>query len=86
VKALKPVTALAVVTEPNIDRAEEGNEIFQYWETQGSRVLLVKNRARALALARLKANAATGLLVTGSLYLVGEYRSALCGIESLSRI
>ncbi len=67
IRHLKPITELAIVTEPDIDRAEEGEKIFCYWEAQGSRALLVKDRVRALALARLKIGRSTGLLVTGSL-------------------
>jgi dihydrofolate synthase/folylpolyglutamate synthase len=85
VKALKPVTALAVVTEPNIDRAENGETVFAHWENQGSRALLVKDWERALTLARSKANG-IGLLVTGSLYLVGDARRVLVGIKGLEAI
>jgi dihydrofolate synthase/folylpolyglutamate synthase len=89
VNQLKPITELAVVTEPNIDRAENGQEIYREWEKQGVWSVLVKDWKRALCLARLKlgvSGQSTGLLITGSLYLVGDCRRELVGLKNLERI
>lgn len=86
VKALKPLASLAVVTEPSIDRAEKGEKVFSCWENEGSRALLVKDWKRALILARAKAQGKTGLLITGSLYLVGDCRRELMGLKGLEKI
>jgi dihydrofolate synthase / folylpolyglutamate synthase len=89
VNQLKPITELAVVTEPNIDRAENGEEIYREWEKQGVRSVLVKDWKKALCLARLKLGVSgqlTGLLITGSLYLVGDCRRELVGLKNLERI
>jgi dihydrofolate synthase/folylpolyglutamate synthase len=89
IEHLKPITSFSVVTEPNIDRAEKGKVIFNEWEKQGVRVILVKDWQKALQLAKLKLTALdknVGLLITGSLYLVGDCRSELVGVRGLPQI
>jgi dihydrofolate synthase / folylpolyglutamate synthase len=89
IKYLKPITALSIVTEPRIDRAEKGDIIYRAWEKQDVKTILVKDWKSALGLAKAKltnANPSIGLLVTGSLYLVGDCRSRLMGFKGLSEI
>ena len=89
VNQLKSITELAVVTEPNIDRAENGEKIYREWEKRGVRSVLVKDWKKALCLARLKlrvSNQLTGLLITGSLYLVGDCRRELILYKGLEKI
>jgi dihydrofolate synthase/folylpolyglutamate synthase len=89
IEYLKPVTSLAIVTEPRIDRAEKGEIIFKAWEQQGVPAILVKDWRKALEPARLKlagSDRSTGLLITGSLYLVGDCRKQLIGVKDLKNI
>ncbi len=89
IKYLKPITKLAVITEPDIDRAENGEVIYKEWEKKGVRSILVKDWKTALGLARMKLNlshSSIGLLITGSLYLVGDCRSELVGFKGLEKI
>jgi dihydrofolate synthase/folylpolyglutamate synthase len=89
IQCLKPVTANSIVTEPRIDRAEKGEVIFHAWEKQGVQTLLVKDWQKALGLAQSKLRASDssiGLLITGSLYLVGDCRRSLMGLKGLEKI
>ena len=89
IKYLKPVTKLAVITEPNIDRAEKGEIIYKKWEKDGIRSVLVKDWKKALGLATQKlevSDQSVGLLITGSLYLVGDCRRELVGFKGLEKI
>ena len=86
---LKSITKLALITEPNIDRAGNGEAIYKEWEKQGVRSVFVKDWERALDLAKLKlavSDESTGLLITGSLYLVGDCRREWVGLKGLERI
>jgi dihydrofolate synthase/folylpolyglutamate synthase len=86
---LKSITKLAVITEPNIDRAGNGEAIYKEWEKQGVRSILVKDWKKALGLARMKLNLSDrsiGLLITGSLYLVGDCRKELVVFKGLEKI
>lgn len=84
---LRPHTLLSIVTEPPSDRKRSGSGVFERWERCGVPVLWVKDWRQALRLARTKAGASgAGLLVTGSLYLVGACRRALVGTRGLKRI
>jgi dihydrofolate synthase/folylpolyglutamate synthase len=86
---LKSITELAVITEPRIDRAENGEIIYKEWEKQGVRSVLVKDLEKALCLAKLKlsvSDQSIGLLITGSLYLVGDCRRELVGLKGLEKI
>jgi dihydrofolate synthase/folylpolyglutamate synthase len=89
IKCLKPITALSVVTEPHIDRAEKGDVIYRAWEKQGVKTVLVKDWQKALQLAKSKLTASNkkiGLLITGSLYLVGDCRQKLVSLKGLENI
>jgi dihydrofolate synthase / folylpolyglutamate synthase len=89
VSELKPIAAMAVITEPRIDRAENGEKIYREWEKLGVWSVLVKDWKKALGLAKLKlavSNPSTGLLITGSLYLVGDCRRELIGLTGLDKI
>ncbi|HTA77579.1 MAG TPA: cyanophycin synthetase, partial [bacterium] len=89
IQSLKSMTAISIVTEPRIDRAEKGEVIYRAWEKQGVRTLLVKDWQKALGLAQSKlsgSNSSIGLLVTGSLYLVGDCRRNLMGLKGLEKI
>lgn len=85
---LAPLTFLSVVTEPPSDRTERGERVFRAWERSGSKAVLLKDWERALAFSRAKLGRvkAEGLLITGSLYLVGSCRKAMVGMEGLGRI
>jgi folylpolyglutamate synthase/dihydropteroate synthase len=85
---MAPLTALSIVTEPTSERAQKGPEVFRAWEKAGVRVLWVRNWEKALALSvsKLKGDPGPGLLVTGSLYLVGDCRKRLIGVNKLEEI
>jgi dihydrofolate synthase/folylpolyglutamate synthase len=86
VDLLAPFTAAAVATEPSNDRAEKAPLIFKAWEKAGVRVSVVADWRRALWLARKKTGGSLGLLITGSLYLLGDCRKELAGTRGLARI
>ncbi len=89
IKRMKPCADLAIVTEPESERAESGAKIFKVWEKEGVKSLLIKDWKKALELARRRtsrAPASTSLLVMGSFYLVGNCRRSLLGLEGLEKI
>ena len=89
VRTLAPLASHSIVTEPDSDRKKDGEFVFKAWEQQGVPSLLVKDWGRALDFALLKQSAGppgTGLLITGSLYLVGACRSRLMGLKGLEKI
>ncbi|HEY5039048.1 MAG TPA: cyanophycin synthetase, partial [bacterium] len=87
-KLLKPLTALSIVTDPESDRAETGRFVFKAWEKAGVRSLWVKDWKKALGLALAKTGIGSpySLLITGSLYLLGDCRKELVGLRGLDRI
>jgi len=82
---IAPQTALAIVTEPASGRAEKAVNVFKAWEKAGVRSVAVGDWRRALGLALRKQSSdpSFGLLITGSLYLVGDCRKDLIGIRGL---
>lgn len=87
VPALAGAARLSIVTEPPSSRRQEGMRVFRTWEKEGVPVVWVGDWRKALQLALHKAQAARqGLLITGSLYLVGACRQALVGSKGLERI
>jgi len=86
-RILKPLTAFSVTTRPRSERAEAGEKVFRSWETQGVRGALVGDWRKALGLALAKAeNSGFPLLITGSLYLLGDCRKELAGLKGLEKI
>ncbi len=87
-RILAPLAALTIVTEPRSDRAEDGTRVFRAWEEAGTNGLLVRDWKKALgiSLAKLKKSPGLALLITGSLYLVGDCRKELVGLEGLGQI
>ncbi len=89
VDLLRPLAALSIVTEPQNGRKRNAEEVFAAWERGGVHALLVKEASKALSLALDKSRTigtGMGLLVTGSLYLVGECRKCLVGLKGLTTI
>jgi dihydrofolate synthase/folylpolyglutamate synthase len=86
VKLLAPLTEVSVVTEPANERAEKAIVLFRAWEKAGVRVTAVSDWKKALIFARSKSSAQTGLLITGSLYLLGDCRKKWVGLTGLERI
>jgi dihydrofolate synthase/folylpolyglutamate synthase len=85
---LAPITALSIVTEPLSERAEPGGRVFQAWEKAGVQALLVRDwkKALLLSLSKIKLAPNMGLLVTGSLYLIGDCRKEWREAGKLSEI
>jgi dihydrofolate synthase/folylpolyglutamate synthase len=87
-RILAPITALSIVTQPFSERAEDGRKVFQAWERAGVKALLIQDWKQALLFSRSKINSSPnmGLLVTGSLYLIGDCRKEWHGAGRLSEI
>ncbi|HVM31813.1 MAG TPA: hypothetical protein VMU88_01650, partial [bacterium] len=85
-RRLAPLTAFAVVTEPANPRAEKAVKVFEAWERAGVRAIAVGDWRRALWLAGQKTKGPLGLLITGSLYLLGDCRKELRGLRGLEKI
>jgi dihydrofolate synthase / folylpolyglutamate synthase len=85
---LEPITDLSIVTEPFSGRAEKGGKVFQAWEKFGVKTILAQDWEKAFAFSLSKVQQAKnmGLLITGSLYLVGDCRKKWKGIGDLARI
>ena len=80
---IKPLVDLVIITKPNSERAPAWEELGQYFgkETSGkenfgkeSPVFLIKDLREALEKALQEATAQDLVLVTGSLYLIGEVK------------
>lgn len=80
-------TALSIATEPPSGRRQEGSRVMRVWEGKGIPVFWIKDWRKALDLAARKAREMErGLLITGSLYLVGACRGRWAGSKGLERI
>jgi dihydrofolate synthase/folylpolyglutamate synthase len=88
IQILRPLTALSIVTEPESERAETAVNVFKAWEKAGAKTLAIKNWKKALNFSRAKLvqSRKWGLLITGSLYLVGSCRRILKGLEGLEGV
>lgn len=82
---LASLAAKVVVTEPSGNRSGKGKQVLKAWERKGATAILVRDWRKALRTAR-KFQGRQALLVTGSLYLVGDCRKALVGLKGLARI
>jgi len=87
-RILAPLASLAIATEPASERAEKGVNVFKAWERAGVRSLVIRDwrKALGLALRKLSMEPHAGLLVTGSLYLVGDCRKCLVGLKGLKTL
>ncbi|HJT24148.1 MAG TPA: cyanophycin synthetase, partial [bacterium] len=89
IRLLKPLALYSIVAEPDSDRKKDGKKVFEAWEREGVPSLLIKNGQKALEMALAKLRRCppeTGLLITGSFYLVGACRKQLAGLKGLDRI
>ncbi len=73
VRALAPCARGAVVTHPSSSRAERGDRVVREWERNGVKAVWMRDPVQAYHHGRHVAGE-DGLLVFGSLYLVGEIR------------
>jgi dihydrofolate synthase/folylpolyglutamate synthase len=87
-RILAPITALSIVTQPFSERAEDGGKVFQAWERAGAKAVFIRDWRQALLFSRAKINLSQnrGLLITGSLYLIGDCRKAWRDAGQLSKI
>lgn len=85
---LAPLADLSIVTEPFSGRAEKGEKVFRAWEKFGVKTILVQDwkKAFAFSLSKVRQTKNMGLLITGSLYLVGDCRKKWKGIGDLASI
>jgi dihydrofolate synthase/folylpolyglutamate synthase len=89
IQSLKTLAVFSIVTEPPSGRKKDGKNIFYAWEKQNVPSLFVKDWSKALdlALSLLKhKHLRAGLIITGSLYLVGSCRHRLIGLRGLEII
>jgi len=87
-RTLAPMTAFSVVTEPSAGRAQDGRRVWRdAWKRAGIPCGLQRDWRKALKVALREAKKKSlPLLVTGSLYLVGDVRKELVGSRGLERI
>ncbi|MGH7740148.1 MAG: bifunctional folylpolyglutamate synthase/dihydrofolate synthase [bacterium] len=85
-RLLAPFAAFSVSTEPANARAAKAESVFKAWEKAGVSGLAVSDWKKALWVARQKAGRTAGLLMTGSLYLLGDCREAILGLGGLKKI
>lgn len=75
---IKPLVDLVVITKPNSERAQAWEELRQYFGKENSgkeiSVLVIEDLSEALKKALQEATAQDLVLVTGSLYLIGEVK------------
>ena len=74
---LFPIAAQVVLTQVNHPRAATTDELRQAGARSGATLYAEENVAAALARARTLSSPDTIIVVTGSIYLVGEVMSAL---------
>ncbi|XVG95147.1 bifunctional folylpolyglutamate synthase/dihydrofolate synthase [Eubacteriales bacterium KG127] len=79
IKNLKSLGEIYFVTEPKIDRRAEGEQIKKILEYNGvdeTQIRIIKSPEEAVRVAfkEIRAKKSSGLLVAGSLYLIGEVR------------
>jgi len=87
IKTLRPFTDFSIVTEPESERAEIGMDVFNAWKNEGVACGLMRNWQEAFPEALAEATRRhRSLLVTGSLYLVGDCRRAFKGMKDLEKI
>lgn len=87
-RTLAPLTAFSVITEPSAGRAQDGRKVWRdAWKKAGIPCGLQRDWRKALGVALREARKKRlPLLVTGSLYLVGDVRKELMGRRGLERI
>jgi dihydrofolate synthase/folylpolyglutamate synthase len=86
-RALAPLVVHVIATEPDSGRAMDGKKTLQAWRRAGVKGDLARDPKKALRLALERSRREKlPLLVTGSLYLVGDVRKALVGMRGLVRI
>jgi dihydrofolate synthase/folylpolyglutamate synthase len=76
---LKPITDGVIVTAPQSERAIEPAQLAQRVAASGIPVLVADDVENAVDMAKAEAGPEGAVLVTGSLYLVGEVRDILVG-------
>ena len=76
---LKPITDGVIVTAPQSERAIEPEKLAQRVAASGIPVLVADDVENAVDMAKAEAGPEGAVLVTGSLYLVGEVRDILVG-------
>lgn len=87
IPCFRKIAGTSIVTEPPSGRKQNGERVFKVWEREGIPVVWVNDWRKALHLALRKAEAARqGLLITGSLYLVGACREKLISLKGLEAI
>jgi len=77
IRLLAPHTKIALVAAPSSERAEDPARVVNAWEKAGVRAFWVRRPDHAVRLAKSWAGPQVGILATGSLYLLGEYRVRL---------
>ena len=77
IRLLAPHVKIALVSAPPSERAEDPERVVNAWEKAGVRAFWVRRPDHAVRLAKNWAGPKVGILATGSLYLLGEYRVRL---------
>jgi len=74
---LEPLVEMVIITKPNSYRAEHWQELSKNFHENKVPVLLIENLAEAIGKAVQEAQTDDLVLVTGSLYLIGEARAMM---------
>jgi dihydrofolate synthase/folylpolyglutamate synthase len=83
---LLPCVDAVIVTRPAVERAADPIELARQIEALGRTVEVVPDVGEALARARERAGAEQFVLVTGSLYLVGDVLARVGGVTSPGQV
>lgn len=74
---LEPLVDMVIITKPNSYRAKGWYELSEKFEKKNVPILVIKNLEQAVAKALREAEAGDLVLVTGSLYLIGEVKKIM---------
>ena len=74
---LEPLVDLVIITKPNSYRAEHWQELNKSFQEGGIPLLVIENLGEAIDRAKQEAQKEDLILVTGSLYLIGEVKEKM---------
>ena len=77
VELLAPLADLVIITKPNSHRARHWEELSKNFQDYNLPVMVIENLAEALQKAEQEAQKDDLILVTGSLYLLGEVKKII---------
>ena len=76
IRVLAPITDYALITPLQSERSSDPHKLIEIFKREGIEAQVAKNSMSALKLAKEKTHPSDLILVTGSLYLIGELLSS----------